>query len=77
MSAKFVNPHDRLLLEELSQDRFRLLAPLWFQSDVLEGRVVKVPENFIFDRESIPRWLPLIYALLLARRAAPGPSMTG
>ena len=72
MSAKFVNPHDRLLLEELSQDRFRLLAPLWFQSDVLEGRVVKVPENFIFDRESIPRWLPLIYALFAGTASRAG-----
>lgn len=61
--GQFVPPHDRLLVEELGQDRFRLLAPLWFQSDVLVGRIVKAPTDFVFDRESVPRWLPLAHAL--------------
>lgn len=64
MMAQFVPPHDQLDFRELGRDRFRLLAPLWFQSDVLGGRIVKAAIGFIFDRESIPRWLPILYAWL-------------
>ena len=61
--ARFVAPHDHLQFEELGQDRFRLLAPLWFESDLLGGRTVKVPAGTVTDRETVPRWLPLIYAI--------------
>jgi len=61
--ARFVAPHDHLKIEELGQDQFRLLAPLWYESDLLGGRTVKVPTGFVTDRESVPRWLPLAYAL--------------
>lgn len=61
--SRFVAPHDHLQLEEIGQDRFKLLAPLWYESDVLGGRIVKVPAGYITDRESVPRWLPLAYAL--------------
>ena len=70
--ARFVSPHDRLLIEELSQDSFKILAPLWFESDLLGGRVIKVPEGFISDRESIPRWLPIFYALLAGTASRAG-----
>lgn len=62
--ARFVPPHDTLDYRELATDRYELLAPLWYQSDVLGGRIVKLAKGFVFDRESIPRWLPLIYAWL-------------
>ena len=61
--SRFVAPHDHLQIEELAQDRFKLLAPLWYESDLLGGRTVKVPTGFITDRESVPRWLPLAYAV--------------
>lgn len=61
--SRFVAPHDHLQFEEIEQDRFRLLTPLWFESDFLGGRTVKVPVGFVTDRESVPRWLPLIYSL--------------
>lgn len=61
--SRFVAPHDHLKFEELGQDQYRLLAPLWYESDVLGGRTVKVPAGFITDRESVPRWLPLAYAM--------------
>lgn len=61
--ARFVAPHDHLQFEELAEDRFKLLAPLWYESEMLGGRTVKVPAGFITDRESIPRWLPLAFAI--------------
>ena len=61
--ARFVAPQDHLQIEEIGQDQFRLLAPLWYESDLLGGRVVKVPAGVVTDRESVPRWLPLVYAL--------------
>lgn len=61
--SRFVAPHDHLQIEEIEQDRFRLLAPLWYESDALGGRTVRVPAGFVTDRESVPRWLPLIYAV--------------
>lgn len=61
--ARFVAPYDHLKVEELSQDCFRLLVPLWYESSLLGGRILKVPAGFVTDRESIPRWLPLVYAL--------------
>lgn len=61
--ARFVAPHDHLRIEELEQDHFRLLAPLWYESELLGGRTVKVPAGFVTDRESVPRWLPLVYAI--------------
>ena len=70
--ARFVGPHDQLDFRELSPDRFQLLAPLWYESDVLGGRVVKLMTGFVFDRESIPRWLPLIYAWLAGTASRAG-----
>ncbi|MBI3937154.1 MAG: DUF1353 domain-containing protein [Betaproteobacteria bacterium] len=70
--GRFVPPHDRLLLEELGQDRFRLLAPLWFEAEALGGRIVKAASGFLFDRESIPRWLPWIYAWLAGTASRAG-----
>lgn len=45
---------------------WRLLAPLRYASVVL-GRVVEVPTGFTTDFDSIPRWLPITYALLANR----------
>lgn len=70
--ARFVAPHDRLQIEEVGQDQFRLLAPLWYESDLLGGRTVKVPAGFVTDRESVPRWLPLAYALFAGTASRAG-----
>lgn len=61
--ARFAAPHDHLRIEELGQDQFRLLTPLWYESELLGGRTVKVPAGFGTDRESVSRWLPLAYAI--------------
>ena len=70
--ARFVAPNDALDQRELGVDRFQLLAPLWYESDVLGGRIVKIPKGFIYDRESIPRWLPWIYAWLAGTASRAG-----
>ena len=70
--SRFVRPYDRLELRELSTDRFQLLSPLWYESDLLGKRVIKVPLGFIYDRESIPRWLPIIYAWLAGTASRAG-----
>ena len=70
--ARFVPPNDVLDQRELGPDRFQLLAPLWYDSDVLGGRVVKVAKGFVYDLESIPRWLPWTYAWLAGTASRAG-----
>mgnify|MGYP001571491053 CR=1 FL=1 len=70
--GRFVPPQDKLDFRELGQDRFQLLAPLWFESEVLKGLIVKAATGFIFDRESIPRWLPILYAWLAGTASRAG-----
>ena len=69
---RFVAPYDVLDQRELGPDRFQLLAPLWYESAVLGGRVVKISKGFVYDRESIPRWLPWIYAWLAGTASRAG-----
>ena len=52
-----------LKLEELQQDRWKLLGPLVYAGVLLPG-VVTVPAGFETDLESVPRWLPLVYGEL-------------
>ena len=60
--AAFLTP---LKLEELGEDRWRLLAPLIYRSDVLPWpALVRVEVGFETDLESVPRWLPVCYAIL-------------
>lgn len=68
--SRFVSPHDRLDSRELPDGRVQLLAPLWYQSDLLGGRIVKVREGFVNDRESVPWYLPLLYVWLAVKRKA-------
>ena len=70
--SRFVPPHDKLDLRELGTDRFQLLRPLWYESEVLGGRIVKVPSGFVYDRESIPRCLPIVYAWLAGTASRAG-----
>ena len=52
-------------IREIEQDRWVLLAPLRYQSDLLSRITpLEVPEGFQTDLESIPRVLPLAYAIL-------------
>jgi hypothetical protein len=60
----------RLQLESLGGDRWALLSPLRYQSARPAVDRVVVPAGFQTDLESVPRWLPLAYALL--RDTAPG-----
>ena len=60
-----------LEIREVAQDRWVLLRPLIYESDVLLirysttwGHTITVPVNFTTDLESIPRVLPLAYAIL-------------
>ena len=60
--AQFLSDLD---IREIGQDRWVLLAPLRYQSDILPGMTpLEVPEGFQTDLESIPRVLPLAYAIL-------------
>ena len=59
----FVVPFDALRIEELPDGRVKLLHALHFCSRALGGRTVKAPRGFVSDKESVPRWLPLTYAL--------------
>ena len=57
--------------EQLGVDRFKLLESLAYQSDLLKI-IVLVPKGFITDFESVPRWLPVVYAMLQGEAHAPG-----
>ena len=66
--AKFLSA---LQVEQLAEDRWRLLSSLRYQSAVLRAIIV-APEGFISDFESVPRWLPLVYATLYGGAHAAG-----
>lgn len=55
----------------VGEDKYQLLANLHYYSDIL-GKWITVPEGFVTDLDSTPRWLPAVYALLRekARRSA-------
>lgn len=55
--------HSHPLVREVSDDCWRLEEPLAYDSAVLD-RTVTVPVGFTTDFYSIPRWLPLAYAVL-------------
>ena len=58
--SAFLTP---LHLEPIGPDRWRLVAPLVYASALLDGQVT-IPEGWETDLESLPRWLPALYALL-------------
>ena len=66
--SQFITP---LKIEQLGPDRWTLLAPLVYESDFLRCTVT-VPEGFVTDLLSVPRWLPISYASLYGRANAPG-----
>jgi hypothetical protein len=68
--SRFVEPHDQLDTRDLPDGRVQLLAPLWYQSDLLGGRIVKLREGFVHDKESVPWWLPITYVWLAVKRKA-------
>src|SRR3990167_9308418 len=61
--SRFVAPHDRLDTRDLGDGTMQLLAPLHYESVPRGGRVVRIPAGFVSDLESVPRWLPLAYAI--------------
>ena len=66
--SRFLQP---LQIEQLGPDRWRLLAPLQYESDFLRCMITP-PAGFVTDLLSIPRWLPISYASLYGRANAPG-----
>src|SRR5262245_53470971 len=69
-SGYFVEPHDRLRVEELDANRWRLTSTLIYRSDRF-GELTVGP-GFVTDFSSIPPWLPIAYVALkgVGRRAA-------
>lgn len=65
---RFLTP---LRVEQLGEDRWKLLAPLVYVSASAEA-TIEVPAGFITDFESIPRWLPIAYAALYGGAHAAG-----
>lgn len=53
---------DPLRVEFRGYDRWALTAPLAYASRILD-RVLTVPAGFTTDFASVPRWLPLAYAV--------------
>ena len=66
----FVEPYETLDSRDLPDGRFQLLAPLWYRSNLLGGRIVKVSKGFVNDKESVPWWLPITYVWLAVKRKA-------
>ena len=60
-----------LSTRDLGPDLFVLTEPLRYESKLL-GEIVCVPEGFQTDLDSVPRWLPLVYALLHGKARAAG-----
>ncbi|MGJ9420482.1 DUF1353 domain-containing protein [Massilia sp. CMS3.1] len=68
--SRFLTPLDMRDNEGVADEKWILLAPLMYESDVA-GRVITVPAGFPTDLASVPR-LPIVYGLCggVARRAA-------
>lgn len=62
--------HSHPVVREVDGSRWEVVEPLVYDSDLL-GLTVIVPAGFITDFYSIPRWLPLAYALLSGERKGP------
>ena len=68
--SRFVAPYDTFDSRELPDGRVQHLRPLWYQSDLLGGRIVKLREGFVNDKESIPWYFPILYVWLAVKRKA-------
>ena len=64
--AKFITDLDaRELTRDTSTDKRgtrRLLAPLVYESDIMDGKWITVPQGFVTDYASVPR-IPVTYLL--------------
>ena len=47
---------------EVTPEDFKLLAPLRYKRP--DGTIIEVEAGFVTDFASVPKWLPLVYALL-------------
>ena len=68
--AGFVAPYDIHAALELPDGRYQLVRPLWYQSDLLARRTVKVRDGFVHDKESVPWFLPITYIWLAVKARA-------
>ena len=66
--SRFTTP---LQIEQIGLDRWKLLAPVQYESDFLRCTIT-APGGFVTDLLSVPRWLPLTYATLYGRANASG-----
>jgi len=48
--------------KELDCESWQLLAPLVYQRD--SGMIIEAEKGFVTDFASVPKWAPLLYALL-------------
>ncbi len=67
LEAAFLTP---LRVEETGVDEWRLIEPLVYSSPLLDVTVT-IPAGWITDFESVPRWIPLAYAVLYGIAHAP------
>lgn len=65
-ASRFITP---LCSKSLVDDYWELLSPLRYYSGFL-GTYIEVPKGFVTDLDSIPRWLPVVYALFRGRTKA-------
>ena len=66
--AHFLTP---LKIEQMGPDLWRLLADLVYWSRCLRVSIT-APKGFITDLESVPRWIPVAYAVLYGSAHAAG-----
>ncbi|MBI3938165.1 MAG: DUF1353 domain-containing protein [Betaproteobacteria bacterium] len=66
--GRFLDP---LCTEDLGPDLFMLTRPLRYESPLL-GDIITAPAGLQTDLDSVPRWLPLVYAVLHGKARAAG-----
>lgn len=55
----------KLRCEEVNCDDFMLLEPLVYQRD--SDQIITAEKGFVTDFASVPKWTPLLYALLKSK----------
>jgi hypothetical protein len=68
VSSEFLTP---VRLEPVGFDQWRVHGEVLVRSDLLReagfGEILEIEDRFICDLDSIPRWVPVLYALLKGR----------
>lgn len=68
MSSRFIT---RVRLEPVGFDKWQVHGRILVRSDLLReagfGEILAIEDGFVCDLDSIPRWVPFLYALLKGR----------